>query len=72
MWQYTTTGRVPGISGAVDRNAFYGSRDDWAQFAQIGCDTRFRHCTTKLAQAGRTGNAQLAYAAMNTGDAADE
>jgi lysozyme len=24
MWQYTTTGRVPGIKGDVDRNAFYG------------------------------------------------
>ena len=24
LWQYTATGRVPGIRGDVDRNAFYG------------------------------------------------
>ena len=72
MWQYTTTGRVPGITGDVDRNAFYGSKDDWAQFAQVGCDTRFRHCATKIAQARQTGGgAQLAYAAMH-GEPAEE
>ena len=26
FWQYTATGRVPGIRGDVDRNAFHGSR----------------------------------------------
>lgn len=40
MWQYTTTGRVPGIGGDVDRNAFYGSEADWARFVQTGCDPR--------------------------------
>jgi lysozyme len=25
FWQFTTTGRVPGISGDVDRNAFFGT-----------------------------------------------
>src|SRR5918993_4593595 len=34
MWQYTTTGRVPGIGGDVDRNVFYGSETDWAKFLQ--------------------------------------
>ncbi len=29
FWQFTTTGRVPGIKGDVDRNAFAGSRADW-------------------------------------------
>jgi len=72
MWQYTTTGRVPGITGDVDRNAFYGSKDDWAQFAQIGCDTRFRHCATQIARARQGGGTQLAYAAMHDGAAADE
>jgi hypothetical protein len=62
---------VPGITGDVDRNAFYGSKNDWAQFAQVGCDTRFRHCATQLAQARQKGGAQLAYAAMQ-GEAADE
>ncbi|QRM34726.1 GH25 family lysozyme [Microvirga sp. VF16] len=40
LWQYTATGRVPGISGNVDRNAFYGSSADWAQFLSTGCDPR--------------------------------
>ncbi len=26
MWQYTSTGRVPGVAGNVDRNHFNGSR----------------------------------------------
>jgi lysozyme len=32
FWQFTTTGRVPGIVGDVDRNAFYGNEKqftDW-------------------------------------------
>ena len=29
FWQYTTTGRVPGINGAVDRNVFAGSEREW-------------------------------------------
>ena len=33
MWQYTTTGRVPGIEGKVDRNAFYGSRPNGRSFS---------------------------------------
>lgn len=41
LWQYTTTGRVPGIGGAVDRNVFYGSEADWAAFTQSSCDPRF-------------------------------
>ena len=32
LWQYTATGRVPGISGDVDRNAFYGSESQWRAF----------------------------------------
>ena len=34
FWQFTTTGRVPGISGDVDRNAFFGNErefDAWRQ-----------------------------------------
>jgi len=41
LWQYTTTGRVPGISGDVDRNAFYGSEREWIAFLQNDCDPRF-------------------------------
>lgn len=32
FWQFTTTGRVPGITGDVDRNAFFGTEQqfrDW-------------------------------------------
>jgi lysozyme len=36
MWQYTTTGRVPGINGDVDRNAFYGGPSEWATFMATG------------------------------------
>jgi lysozyme len=32
MWQYTATGRVPGIKGDVDRNAFHGSASDWERW----------------------------------------
>jgi lysozyme len=32
FWQYTTTGRVPGVKGDVDRNAFAGSERDWKAF----------------------------------------
>ena len=29
FWQYTATGRVPGIDSPVDRNVFAGSKEDW-------------------------------------------
>jgi lysozyme len=29
FWQFTTTGRVPGIRGPVDRNSFNGTDEDW-------------------------------------------
>jgi lysozyme len=32
FWQYTTTGRVPGIVGDVDRNVFYGTYHQWREF----------------------------------------
>ncbi|MEI9915293.1 MAG: GH25 family lysozyme [Methylovirgula sp.] len=32
FWQHTAQGRVPGIRGYVDRNAFYGSSHDWHQW----------------------------------------
>jgi lysozyme len=30
FWQFTTTGRVPGIRGDVDRNAFFGTESQFA------------------------------------------
>ena len=34
FWQFTTTGRVPGVSGDVDRNTFYGTENQWRMFVQ--------------------------------------
>lgn len=31
FWQFTTTGRVPGVVGAVDRNSYNGTPADWAR-----------------------------------------
>ena len=32
FWQYTATGKVPGIRGSVDRNAFHGSVKQWKRW----------------------------------------
>jgi lysozyme len=32
FWQYQSDGRVDGIKGKVDRNAFYGNAAQWQQF----------------------------------------
>jgi lysozyme len=40
FWQWTQTGTVRGIRGEVDRNAFYGSQDEWTNFLLTGCDPR--------------------------------
>lgn len=32
FWQYQSDGRIPGIRGKTDRNAFYGSREQWRQW----------------------------------------
>jgi lysozyme len=34
FWQFTTTGRVPGITGDVDRNAFFGSEREFAAWRE--------------------------------------
>ncbi len=40
FWQYTATGRVPGIRGNVDRNVFYGTTAEWRTFLATNCDPR--------------------------------
>jgi lysozyme len=40
IWQYTATGRVPGIQTDVDLNAFYGGSAEWAKFLATSCDPR--------------------------------
>jgi lysozyme len=37
IWQFTTTGRVHGVSGPVDRNSFNGTRADWKRVLKKGC-----------------------------------
>ena len=32
FWQYQADGRIPGIEGHVDRNAFYGTPEQWQAF----------------------------------------
>jgi lysozyme len=34
FWQFTTTGRVPGVTGHVDRNAFFGSEREFAAWQE--------------------------------------
>jgi len=34
FWQFTTTGKVPGITGDVDRNAFYGTEAEFAAWRE--------------------------------------
>jgi lysozyme len=29
FWQFTTTGKIPGVAGKVDRNSFNGTQQDW-------------------------------------------
>lgn len=40
FWQFTTTGRVHGVSGPVDRNSFNGTRADWKRVLKKGCICR--------------------------------
>ena len=59
MWQYTTTGRVPGIEGDVDRNAFYGGDQEWATFLATNCDPRqFRQLAARGSCTGTSAWAQ--------------
>jgi lysozyme len=32
FWQYQSDGQTPGINGAVDRDVFYGTQDQWRAF----------------------------------------
>ena len=43
FWQWTQTGTMSGIHTEVDRNAFYGSGDEWVRFLLTGCDPRSLH-----------------------------
>lgn len=71
LWQYTTTGRVPGIRGDVDRNVFYGSDGEWATFLSTDCDPRdLRHFGRNERCGGAPGQASQAYAPAEKQNAA--
>ena len=38
FWQFTTTGRVHGVAGPVDRNSFNGTRADWKRVLKDKCN----------------------------------
>ena len=61
FWQFTATGRIPGIRGDVDRDAFYGSERDWNDFLATDCDPRDRRMSELATQCGGTSPKQ-AYA----------
>jgi lysozyme len=37
FWQFTTTGRVYGVGGPVDRNSFNGTPADWKNVLKKQC-----------------------------------
>ena len=43
FWQWTQTGTMRGVGPEVDRNAFYGTQDEWVTFLLTGCDPRLLH-----------------------------
>ena len=43
FWQWTQTGTMQGVGVEVDRNAFYGSPDEWVAFLLSNCDPRLIH-----------------------------
>ncbi len=51
FWQFTTTGRVPGIRGDVDRNAFYGSEQEFQAWVTGQYDVALRQPTSRFARA---------------------
>lgn len=55
FWQWTQTGVVPGVKGEVDRNAYFGNRNDWTTFLLTGCDPR---AIASLAPSGRCRSAK--------------
>lgn len=53
FWQWTQTGTMSGVPVEVDRNAFYGSADEWIMFLLTGCDPRL---LDRLGPQGRCGS----------------
>jgi lysozyme len=62
FWQYTTTGRVPGIRGDVDRNAFYGSEQEFQAWLNGQYDIAQRQPASRFARAPQPAAPAAAYA----------
>ncbi|MFN3672961.1 MAG: GH25 family lysozyme [Bosea sp. (in: a-proteobacteria)] len=73
FWQFTTTGRVPGITGDVDRNAFFGTESEFAAWRdgrfEIGSRT-WRGGGPKLARGKAPATAAGSRAPKEAGGAA--
>lgn len=46
-WQYSSSGNVPGVGGAVDVDWFYGTAATWAKYANAPIDTVTNPATPK-------------------------
>ncbi len=53
FWQFTTTGRVPGVTGDVDRNVFYGTENQWRSFLATDCDPRDARMLQRVGLCGK-------------------
>jgi lysozyme len=54
FWQFTNTGRVPGIRGDVDRNAFYGTEQEFQSWVSGQYDIAQRQPSSRFARAPQT------------------
>jgi lysozyme len=52
FWQWTQTGTMPGVSGEVDRNSFYGTESEWVFFLLTGCDKRIAERLQPIGKCG--------------------
>jgi len=72
FWQYTTTGRIPGIRGDVDRNAFYGTDQEFSGWLRGEFDLGSRTWTRAAPPAVRPAPVAAAPAAAPLAEAPPE
>jgi lysozyme len=70
FWQFTATGRVPGIPVDVDRNAFYGSDKQFRDWIEGRYDIGARKATQNQVARSGAGEAPSGSAAARPGAAA--
>ena len=74
FWQYQSDGRVPGIGGNVDKDAFYGTKEQWDAFLREPgvaprTDRGRRARARPYARANGDGQCRLAHITPNLGPA---